>query len=66
VAVDSAGRKQAERVAAATALVSYRGRLTGDPAIQSAVAKLTEERMVAADNGSRETAEAVLAALKKQ
>ena len=57
-------RTLAERTAAAKSLISFKGRLTvGDDMIKRAVDTLTQERVVAPDNKSREAAESVLAIL---
>ena len=53
-------RTQDERVAAATALMTYKGRVDGDPAIASAIKQVSDERASAFVNADRENAQAVL------
>jgi hypothetical protein len=58
------GRTQDERVAAATALMTFKGRIDGDPAIDSATKQITDERSKAFTNADRENAQAILDLLK--
>lgn len=53
-------RTQDERVAAATALMTFKGRVDGDPAIDAAIKQVTDERANAFVNADRENAQAVL------
>jgi hypothetical protein len=61
---DNAGRTLGERVAAVKSLVTFRGRLQGDPAIAAAQKSLTQARAAATDNDTLEIDQALLDALK--
>lgn len=63
-AVLASDRTPTERVSAARALVSYKGRFQGDTVIESALNRLKLERTLAKDNASREVVEALIKALK--
>jgi hypothetical protein len=62
-AVEDTTRADAERVAAATSLMTFKGQLYGDPAILDATTKITAERAAALTSDNRDTAQAVLAVL---
>jgi hypothetical protein len=64
-ATESKTAAPTERTAAATALMTYKGRLNGDPAIADAVKNLTQERLVAKNSKDRDRAEGLLAILSK-
>jgi hypothetical protein len=59
-------RTQDERVAAATALMTFKGRVDGDPAIDSATKQITDERSKAFLNTDRENAQALLDVLNSK
>jgi hypothetical protein len=53
-------RTQDERVAAATALMTFKNRVDGDPAIEAATKQITDERAKSFVNADRENAQALL------
>jgi hypothetical protein len=61
--VSAKTRNGVERIAAATALATFKGRLVGDNAVAAIKATLTEERATAASNDARRTIETVWKAL---
>lgn len=62
----TANPTQLEKVAAATALITYRGRLNGDPAIDAATKAVTQARLLAENATERDNAEALLTILNGQ
>ncbi len=59
----STSRSTAERIAAASALATYRGRMIGNSAIKAISEKLQAERVTAVSNDARRTIEKIVKAL---